>query len=347
MEELELKGIDMSDLTAVGQLARAYCCQFPKTSTRQLARMLRKDHPETIASIESARQAVRYHRGERVSRDGRRTPLAVGARTRAERKAAEIHLPNPEPNAWRVHELPHDIKRWLVLADLHIPYHSNAAIAAAATWAQDAGGADGILINGDLADCYSLSSWLRDPRKRRFPEEVSAVGQVLDYFRAMFKPKAFWWKAGNHEYRLERYLMGRAAELFGLEQFTIRSFLKLDERGIVFVPHGDPISLKKLNILHGDEHKGGWTSPVNPARGIYLKTHECTLVAHQHRTSQHTEPTLSGTDVTCWSLGCLCDLHPDYMPLNRWNWGFGIIDCSQGTWKVENKRIDHKTLEVR
>ena len=80
-------------------------------------------------------------------------------------------------------------------------------------------------------------------------------------------------------------------------------------------------------------------SPVNPARGLFLKGYECAIESHYHRTSEHTEPTLLDKVITTWSLGCLCDLHPDYAPLNKWNHGFGLLYIDDKGWKFVNKRI--------
>jgi hypothetical protein len=44
--------------------------------------------------------------------------------------------------------------------------------------------------------------------------------------------------------------------------------------------------------------------------------------------------------VTTWSLGCLCELHPAYLPINKWNWGFGIVDIEKGgDFEVRNHTI--------
>jgi hypothetical protein len=96
----------------------------------------------------------------------------------------------------------------------------------------------------------------------------------------------------------------------------------------------------ELCILHGHEWVKGLVNPVNPARGAFLRTIDCTLVGHGHRTSQHTETSTTGRQITCYSLGCLCQLHPDYAVLNRWNHGFGVLDTTQaGEWRFVNYRI--------
>ncbi|HUU93153.1 MAG TPA: metallophosphoesterase [Phycisphaerae bacterium] len=316
----------------VGDEARQYCQKYPTSSNLQLARMLRRDNPRLFSSIESARTAVRYYRGACGKANLKKMEGANSGMPR-------IELPEPEPTEFAKYQLPGDIGRWLVLADLHLPYHDSDAIKIVLAWAaQKKNRCDGLLLLGDFADCYALSRWLKDPRMRRFEDELSAAGQMLGEMKRVVKPKRIIWKAGNHEDRLEKYLMSQAPELFGLPQFTFKSFLKLDEMGIDWVDAMHPIEYHNLTILHGHEWRGGFSSPVNPARTAYLKTRECCIIAHQHRTSEHTEPTLRGTTVTCWSVGCLCDLHPRYSPLNLWNHGFAVVELSQG-WRIHNYRI--------
>jgi hypothetical protein len=52
---------------------------------------------------------------------------------------------------------------------------------------------------------------------------------------------------------------------------------------------------------------------------------------------------MNGKSVTTWSLGCLSELNPAYMPLNKWNHGFAIVDLSDNgeDFHVKNYRI-HK-----
>jgi len=67
------------------------------------------------------------------------------------------------------------------------------------------------------------------------------------------------------------------------------------------------------------------------------------MQGHNHQTSEHTETDMNGKSVTTWSLGCLSELNPAYMPLNKWNHGFAIVDLSDNgeDFHVKNYRI-HK-----
>jgi hypothetical protein len=48
---------------------------------------------------------------------------------------------------------------------------------------------------------------------------------------------------------------------------------------------------------------------------------------------------MNGKITTTWSTGCLCELHPEYMPINKWNLGFAIVDMADDMFDVRNKRI--------
>lgn len=40
------------------------------------------------------------------------------------------------------------------------------------------------------------------------------------------------------------------------------------------------------------------------------------------------------------SIGCLCGLHPQWLPLNKWAHGFAeITGLPDGLWRVKNYRI--------
>lgn len=324
----------------VADCVRELLAEFPDAPSRQLASVARKRWPVVFGSVEAARNAVRRVRGSHGASNRRYT------KDQAQRPASAAEhckrwgalIPAPEPNDWAWQDLPAGPARWLVLADIHVPFHDPAAIEPALRFAEREG-TDGVLLLGDVADCYRLSPWLQDPRQRRFPEEVSSVGRLLDCF-AELKPKSLVWKGGNHEYRLERYLMSRAPDLFGMPQFTFASFLDFERRGITWVPAMNPIRVGKLAILHGHEFGGGFFTPVNPARTAFLRAKACALVGHLHRTSEHTEQTIDGTTITCWSAGCLCDLHPQYRPVaNGWNHGFAVLDVSGESWRIRNYRI--------
>lgn len=320
------------------EVAKEYISKYPDISTRAMTRLLMNKEPKIFEKYDATRYVVRYARGESSSH-GYMHKNAVGVRTKEDRRKcllSGVGLPSPAESWFEVVQLPDDCKLWLILNDIHIPYH-DASLDMVFVWIKrNKIKVDGVLLNGDILDFYGLSWWEKDPRNRTFKGELDDGVQFIKFVKEQLKPKHIIWKLGNHEARWDRYLQAKAPELLDVADW--KNYMRLDDLGVQIVKSGCPIQHKDLYILHGDEYGKGLSNPVNPARGIFLKSSTCTLVGHEHRTSQHVETSLSGISTTCWSVGCLCDLHPRYRPLNKWNHGFALLHTGHG-WEIDNKRI--------
>jgi glycogen debranching enzyme len=80
---------------------------------------------------------------------------------------------------------------------------------------------------------------------------------------------------------------------------------------------------------------------VNVARGLFLKTKANAMCGHHHQTAEHTERDVNGKVITCWGVGCLSELSPDYNPYSKYNHGFCIITRGNGKeFHVKNYRIN-------
>lgn len=252
-------------------------------------------------------------------------------------------LPEPFPRSYTPYQI-HD-GLWLVLSDVHLPYHDVPAIEAAIRVAKKRK-IMGVLLNGDMLDSHEISRFDKDPSKPRYQAELKAWNLFATYLRYQFPTADVVFKEGNHEERLYSYLMQKAPALFGLEETSLPTLMKLEKHGIQHVGDCRVVRIGKLNLIHGHEYKPNIQTPVNPARGLFLRTKGLAACGHFHQTSEHHEPTITMKPQGCWSTGCLCQLNPPYMPLNKWNHGFCLIDCtSKGDFHVENFRImDGKVL---
>jgi predicted phosphodiesterase len=228
-------------------------------------------------------------------------------------------------------------KKLAVLSDIHVPYHSISALECALDKIYEEK-PDAILLNGDTIDFYGLSRFQKDPRKRSVAHELQALNEFLDVLQ-QFEAKIIY-KLGNHCERYEMYLMHKAPELLGISDFEFKNLLKAGERKMDVVGEKRIIKANKLNIIHGHEYPSVF-SPVNIARGLYMKGKVSAMQGHNHQTSEHTETDMNGEIVTTWSLGCLCELNPAYMPLNRWGHGMAIVDLDANgkDFEVRNYRI--------
>lgn len=323
------------------QTVKAVLERFPKAATMTLARKLYKENPLLFNSVESARNNVRYWRGAIGETHRKKLKSEAFVRSKAEAEAKRKNpfgLPDSQADDWKPIDFPIKKGRGLVIADMHIPYQDNDALTLAMQWAKREGYVDFVLILGDFQDCYALSRFEKDPRKRRYKQEIEDVNTFFDVLEKQFPKGKKIIKCGNHEYRLLRYLQAKAPEIFDLDEIDWKNLLGIEKRGFIPVEHDVYMKVGKLNIMHGHE-LGGASATVNPARGVYLKTHECILAAHWHRTSTHAETSLNRRLDTAWSIGCTCCLWPEYSRVNKWNHGLAGLEVDGDDFEIENKRI--------
>ena len=317
------------------------CAQFPDAATKTLARKAYAAHPECWRDLEACRLMLRDIRGNRGNRRRQQTGDKAHFRPNGTPGDPEqFKLPEPLEHFedWQIRHYDQP-GWWLVLSDLHIPYHDVGAITACLRLAKERG-VVGILLNGDVADHYSQSFWVTDPRRRDFANEVESVRAFVQRLRGHFPKAVIVWKHGNHEERYEAYLKVKAPELLSIDDFEYDRVMRCPENGIEVVKDKQPIALGKLLTIHGHEYRSPFQNPVNPARGLFLKAKVSALAGHLHQSSSHSEKDLADKVVTCWSTGCCCNLRPDYSPINKWNHGAALVELSKdGAFQVENFRV--------
>lgn len=319
------------------EIAREYRTKFPDTPSLTLARKVYNENKVVFKDVEEARSRLRYIEGKLGKSHAKKvkhTPFFK----EGERPRNPFKLPESEETIFEPFYIK-GVSKLLVLSDIHIPYHSIDAVNTALEYGKKQG-IDGILLNGDILDYYQLSRFEKDPRKRSFSHELDSGKRFLEILQKEFKCKIFW-KNGNHEDRYELYLKVKAPELLGVSDFKMENLLKLKDYNCSIIENKRIIKANKLNIIHGHEYPGGAFNPVNIARGLFLKGKVSAMQGHNHQTSSHTESNMNEEMVTTWSLGCLCELHPLYMPLNKWNWGAAIVDLAANgkDFYVDNFRI--------
>lgn len=317
---------------AITEVARQLVRKHPDAPVRVLARRLREEANRAI-TLEAARRRIARQLG--LAGKGRTKPQFVRAK-----RAAGAPLPMPPSSAepWGPYHL--DATGLVgILSDIHVPYHDETALRAAVDQLRG-DRVQALVLNGDVADFYSISRYIRDPRKRHFKKEVDAVRDMLRWLRSNFPNVPIVFKAGNHEERWTAWLWQHAPELSDDPRTGLGEWLDLADAGISLVDNQRPIMAGKLPILHGHEEGKGISAPVNPARGSFLRLKHSSLKGHHHQTSSHCEPDMFGREIFCWSTGCLCDLRPEYMRFNKFNHGFATVEVeADGQFDVVNFRI--------
>lgn len=332
------------------QLVIDYLAANPTLPSRTIARHLFNDpkHKGIWTDIEMVRRSVRYYRGaagnamrENLNRsEAFNAPPSPLSHSVEAIESNPFFLPTSDCKEWKPHViLTADKDRTLILNDVHLPYHERNPIELAIKEGKRRE-VNRIILNGDTLDFYQLSRFSRDPRLRSFPGEIEMGKQFIDALREQFPKAEIIWKDGNHEERYQHYLEANAKELIGVKEFRFEVLMDFFNSGVLYVNDKRPIHLGHNILVHGHEFGQQIFSPVNPARGLFLKAKHTAACGHHHATSEHPARSLDGKIIVCWSIGALCHLNPAYRPINDWNHGFAIQETqADGTFDFENKRI--------
>lgn len=315
--------------------------KFLEEETRQLpsltlAKIIYKQHPEEFRDVETVRSLIRRYRGQIGNKN--RDNLTDRRFIKETGWQGGFIPPESEEQDWEPFVIPKQYKRTGIISDVHVPYHNVKAVTVALEYLADQK-IDSLILNGDIVDCYQVSDFIKDPRQRNMKFEIDQANQLLDMIDDYMQGVKLFYKLGNHEERLERYLFLKAKELLGFDFYKFDVLLQSALRGMTVIEDQRIIKLGKLSIVHGHE-LGVGSNTVNPARNLYLKAKQSALMGHSHVVSEHTEPNLSGEPITCWSTGCLSELHPRYARVNKWSHGFALVETEEnGDFHVRNYRI--------
>ena len=325
----------MSAADPITAMARRLALAHPDAPIRTLARRL-VDEANGAITLDQARLRMQRCFGKQGVQARKFVKPVV---TRPDRSGADpLRMPASQAEPWTPYTL--DVTGTVgILSDVHVPYHSEVALGAAVEHMKSLGIA-ALVLNGDIADFYAISRWEKAPGKRNFRRELDAVRGLLAWLRQEFPAIPIVFKSGNHEERWKHWLWQHAPEISDEPIMGLDNWLHMPQHGIALVEDQRPIMLGKLPVLHGHEKGKGISSPVNQARGAFMRLHHTVLEGHGHRTSGHCEPDMWGSEVFCWSTGCLCDLRPEYARYAKWNHGHAVVNVEpDGQFQVQNFRI--------
>lgn len=311
--------------------------EFPEVPTLTLAKKIYKEYPELFTNLESLRSALRYRRGNNGNTNRANAKNKHGDSFRKNGEAGfKVELPKSIADPHKNFNLP-DGKAF-IMSDVHIPYHDDKALEAALAYA-DYYEPDYFVFNGDIADFYSISRWEKNPAERNLSRELQLCRQFLQHMRERYPKCRMIYKIGNHEERWEKYMWLKAPELSGVSEFEIYDILNFSKYGVEEVKGKQKIKAgNHLTIIHGHEMFNS-TAPVNFARTLQTNLGVCAIAGHRHQTSEHAFKNADNKHIHCWSLGCLCDMSPEYAVINRWNHGFATMELNGNNFNVTNKRI--------
>jgi predicted phosphodiesterase len=320
-------------ITQKGKITLEYLENFPKTSKRSLAELLHKQNKLIFKDLEDARASIRYYTGAY----GKQSKYKKVDHVTNFSRENPFGLPDSEAVPFEPYKLPTANNNILFLSDIHLPYHNIQALTLALDYGKKKD-INTIFLNGDIMDCYKASFHEQDPKKRDLSYELQMAREFIDLLTKQFPKAKIFWKEGNHEARWKRFLRVKAPVVLGIEEFELPILLKLGEKGVTWIPNNQLVKAGKLNIIHGNEYKGG--GGINVARTLWLRAGDNVIAGDKHKTQTGLKTNIDKKIVGSWSVGCLCELNPDYMPFNEWNCGFAHIEIyKNGEFAVHNKQV--------
>ena len=148
---------------------------------------------------------------------------------------------------------------------------------------------DRIIILGDFMELASVSQHGGSADLVRLESDLAAGNKALDDLRADAPLAEISYFEGNHETRLNRFVLAFAPALYG--SLSVEKGLRLDERGIRWVPEDkQPVALGSLDIIHGHQVPGGGLYHARKLVDIYGRPGRTVVCGHYHRPQTITRP---------------------------------------------------------
>lgn len=315
-----------------------YIAKYPDAPARVLARKIFQENKQFFDSQEKVYGRIKYYFG--VNGNYCRSRIKTDTFLRESKQYTKM-LPESSAEKRQRYKLPIGIKRLGVFGDVHIPYQDNEALLTMFDKFEEEQ-VDAIYINGDLLDFYSLSFHEKDPRKARFKDEIQAGKEFLEYVRDRFSGIPIYYIPGNHENRLERFLRTKAIELLDMDEFRLDVLLQVGATRIEYIPFRTRVSFGNYLIEHGDKIPGA--GGVVPARTALMRLKTNVIINHFHKTSSSSQRVYdveNSSTINGYSLGCMCELEPEYLEINEWNHGFAILYKEENNVSVRNFKIEN------
>ena len=315
-----------------------------KWDKRDLALVLIEKYPDLWPNWEAARTTVRRVTG-----------------SQGEKSRMEITMPEPIKffyngfDKWATENLntepapfdepfiiPSSITQLSIIADLHGPYLDKDVMTSFLRRTKDK---TALLLNGDLMDSESLSRHLKGHNLIEYDKEIELCYQILKGLKQEFDHVYF--KEGNHDFWLERYLLTNAREIFRLRGLDLKTLLRLGELGVHHIHNLKYIQYGDLDGVHGHEFPGFGMGKL-PATGLldkwqtFKKQYDVKILgSHSHRIDHSiSKKSKDGKFGLGWVTGCMCRKAAAYSPYAGWDQGWAVATNVEGVVSVEQIKYD-------
>ena len=218
------------------------------------------------------------------------------------------------------------IKNGIVIigSDIHIPFQDNKAVEAFKAYCKEIQ-PSAIVLNGDVLDFYKLSRFVKGEGRNPY-EEISECQELLKSLKEACPNSEIYYVIGNHETRLETYVLNNAPHLASLVEdvFTI---IKTKDIGVI----GCSEVLINDNFICTHGKLLGSKAGMSAMKEIE-KHYMSGASGHTHRLAKFL--TRKARRKFVWlETGCLCDLNPEYVQDPDWQQGFAVIQFENSKLK--------------
>ena len=232
------------------------------------------------------------------------------------------------------------IDRIAIFPDTHVPYHDPKALKLAIHVCKEIGISE-LVIGGDFADFYGVSSHPKDPSLSGvLRDEVAQVIEELSYINRTLRNIKKTYIEGNHENRLSRFIQNKCPEIFGL--FDTKGLLELNSMGYDFVPYEPKqgYHIVGTNLLVRHTPLAGGNNYVEASLRRALTS---IALNHTHQLKSTEIVGLDGKRYVGISCGFLGDTSHKVMQYvqnhHQWQLGFVLINVYSNWWDFDLVRI--------
>ena len=155
-----------------------------------------------------------------------------------------------------------------------------------------------------------------------------------------------YFKEGNHDFWLERYLLNNARDAFKALGIGLKTLLKLGELRVEHIHNLKYIKYGDLDIVHGHEFMGMGSGKF-PATGLldrwqtFKGRYDVKILAgHHHRTDKAlSKKSKDGKFGNAWTVPAMCRKGPSYSPYGGANQGWAELEFNDGNVIVNIKEV--------
>jgi hypothetical protein len=210
-----------------------------------------------------------------------------------------------------------------------------------------------IILLGDHLDCggflaqHHTIGYVAEA-SYTFEDDCNATNQFLDVIQSAAKGAAVEYLEGNHERRIEKYIVTAVASKrpeakLLRDNFSTKVVLHLEKRGINLYSQGvfyEGLRIPATIRRDGCYFTHGEFTSKNAAAQHLAKYNGNIWNGHTHRSDSATKRTVKDGVIGAWNPGCLCRLQPLWMHTNLTDWshGYGI--------QVVRKGFGHLNLQI-